>query len=144
MKELIEDFKVAAKDFSETIAAVELDKQVYADGWKASQIISHVIYYQEYYSRIVKALATKQELPLITESLAKINILSAKAYENASKAELISRFKKAQGIYQRNIKHIAANTKIPYKKGGRIYTAKQYTITITGHLIKHTKDLKRK
>ncbi len=144
MTDQIQNFHKASEDFLEVVKKVKLDEDVYKDGWNAKEIISHVIFYQKYYSSIVESIVNEQELPLIDKSLSQTNIKSAEEFQNSSRDELLIEFEKAKNLFLKCIKQIAANKQIPYKKGGRIYTAKAYTEEITRHLIKHTKDLARK
>ena len=141
MKDDIQKFEKAAADFIEIVKVIPLSKPIYKDGWNAKQIISHVIFYQTYYASIVRALVRGESLPLITESLAQVNISSARQFASSSRKRLLDAFSQAQQLFVLNIREIAPNKNIPYKKGGRVYTATRYLLEITRHLVKHTADL---
>lgn len=133
-----------AREFIEIAEEVLLAKQVYEDGWNAKEIIAHIVFYHEYYASVVKAIVDKEELPLINESLAKVNTESARNYSKLSRTELIKRFKAAHELLTRKISELGELTEIPYKRGGRIYNPEEYIDEIAGHIKRHTKDLKRK
>lgn len=143
MNEIIDTFVKSSEEFITTIHNTPLEKPVYNDGWNARQIMSHVIFWQEYYASVAKAVASDEKLPLIEGSLIKSNVQSGQKFSKFSKTELISRFQNASNNFIENMKFIHPRKNIPYSKGGRIYTAKEYLDVITKHLIKHTKDIKR-
>lgn len=135
---------IAVSEFIDTASKVLLSKKIYEDGWYAKHIIAHIVFYHEYYARVVQAIVENIELPLINESLAKVNIRSAEEYSKLSRKELLSRLKIANEILGNNIIKLDKATIIPYKKGGSTYTPESYQRVIAGHIEKHTKDLRRK
>lgn len=143
MQTELEQLAVAANSFREIAQITELNREVYKDGWTTKQIIAHIVFYHGYYASVCDAKSKGKELPLIDKSLGKVNQETAIEYGKLSREELMNRFDTSQKTLVRALDKLNGNTHIPYKKGGRIYTAKQYLIEITRHLIKHTKDLKR-
>jgi len=144
MKNEILSLEDSANTFLNVVHTTKLLRPVYEDGWNAKEIIAHIVYYHEYYTRVVDALVKKKDLPLIDESLMVTNIRGAREYAKYSRNELYSRFMKAQSIFVKNLLLLKDDTEIPYKKGGRIYKAVDYVKVIDGHIRKHTKDLMRK
>ncbi len=143
MKQEVKNLEDSASAFLEVVRTTKLLRPVYDDGWNAKEIIAHVVYYHEYYTRVVDALVKKKELPLIDESLAVINKRCTKEYAKYSRNELYERFKKAQRLFTKDLLLLKDDTEIPYKKGGMIYKAVDYVKVIDGHIRKHTKDLTR-
>ncbi|HAM96294.1 MAG: hypothetical protein UR96_C0010G0010 [candidate division WS6 bacterium GW2011_GWC1_36_11] len=144
MVQEIKNLEESVNAFLEVVHTTKLLRPVYEDGWNAKEIIAHLVYYHEYYTRVVDALVKKKDLPLIDESLMVTNIRGAREYAKYSRNELYSRFMKAQSIFVKNLLLLKDDTEIPYKKGGRIYKAVDYVKVIDGHIRKHTKDLMRK
>ena len=144
MKNEILSLEDSANTFLNVVHTTKLLRPVYEDGWNAKEIIAHIVYYHEYYTRVVDALVKKKDLPLIDESLMVTNIRGAREYAKYSRNELYSRFMKAQSIFVKDLLLLKDDTEIPYKKGGRIYKAVDYVKVIDGHIRKHTKDLMRK
>lgn len=144
MKQEIKNLNDSANAFLEVVQTTKLLRPVYDDGWNAKEIIAHVVYYHEYYTRVVDALVKGKDLPLIDESLMVTNIRGAREYAKYSRDELYTRFKKAQGLFTKDLLLLKDDTEIPYKKGGMIYKAVDYVKVIDGHIRKHTKDLTRK
>lgn len=140
----VKNLEDSANAFLEVVRTTKLLRPVYDNGWNAKEIVAHLVYYHEYYSRVVDALVKKKVLPLIDESLMVTNIRGAREYAKYSRNELYSRFKKAQRIFVKDLLLLKDNTEIPYKKGGRIYRAVDYVNEIARHIRKHTKDLTRK
>jgi hypothetical protein len=144
MDEAIKRLNNAAAEFIRVADSVMLSKQVYELGWNAKEIIAHIVFYHEYYARVVEAIVQKQELPLINESLARVNKRSAKEESKYSREILLSRFKTAHEIFVKNLIQLDSSARIPYKENGRIYEVNGYINEITRHIMRHTKDLKRK
>ncbi len=140
----VKNLEDSANAFLDVVRTTKLLRPVYEDGWNAKEIVAHIVYYHEYYSRVVDALVKKKDLPLIDESLAVINMRCTKEYAKYSRNELYDRFKKAQRLFVKDLLLLKDDTEIPYKKGGRIYKAVDYVNEIARHIRKHTKDLTRK
>ena len=138
------DIDLAASECIDTTSKVLLSKKVYEDGWNEKEIIAHIVFYHGYYSRVVKAIVEKKELPLSNESLAKVNLESAEEYSKLSREKLLQRFKASHKVLMNNISKLDKSTIIPYKAGGSVYTPETYIDVIAGHIMKHTKDLKRR
>ena len=140
----IDALNLAANNFIDVVKDIVVSKEVYENGWNAKHIIAHIVFYHEYYVNVVKALVDKKELPLIDESLAKVNLKSANDYSKMTRNELIKRFETAHKLFVNNLIKLNSDTLIPYKKGGRIYKRDEYIEEISRHIARHTKDLVKK
>jgi len=138
----IESINKSAKEFLEVAEHAMLSKEVYEDGWDAKEIIAHIVFYHQYYASVVSAIVLKKELPLIDESLAKVNLESAKEYSRFSREQLLHKFRVAHKKLIDNILLLPTDAKIPYKKAGRIYEPEEYITEIARHIARHTKDLR--
>jgi len=74
------------------------------------------VFYHGYYASVCDAKAKGTELPLIDESLARVDARTAVEYGRLSREELLAKFSQSQQTIVNAMRKLQGNSRIPYKK----------------------------
>ena len=110
--------------------------------WSVKDVLCHIVFWHENYAANYQAMVDHKTSPLLSGSITVINPAGVKSLQRCSLEELIQRLQKAQGSLYQNIveKQIP---KMTYKLNSRTYTTPEFLEAISGHVFRHTIQVKR-
>jgi hypothetical protein len=138
-EQLFLEFSNALQTFLAEVDRKRLNNKA-TDKWDVKDVLGHITFWHMYYAQQYEALAKGKE-PYVHRSLAGKNEVGRKKMRYVTKKELINMLKEAHEKLRTSIL-VKKVPKMMYMKS-REYTTNDFLEVVTGHIKRHTLQVRR-
>jgi hypothetical protein len=138
---LLEQLNITVTQLMDVIHRMEDPDIAVYDEWTARDILGHITFWHESFSRNVSDLVRDIKPILLEGSYGELNQRCMKEMRTQTVDVVLKRLESAHRVVRANILNPKLNL-IPYKRGSRTYTPEEHLEMVNQHIQRHLRDIR--